>query len=64
MVSVQPESQNAQSLHNLLVPGTVMVPMQMVRGAHAPGNNQQGGRNVPNGQSSVGMGSSYSNFRG
>ena len=36
--SVQPESQNAQSFHNLPVPGTVMVPMQMVRGTQASGN--------------------------
>ena len=36
--SVQPESQNTQSFHNVPVPGTVMVLMQMVRGAQAPGN--------------------------
>ena len=61
---IQPGSQNAQSFHNLPVPGTVMVPMQMVCGTQASSNNQQDGRNVHNGQSSVGMGSSYSNFRG
>ena len=46
------------------VPGTVMVPMQMVRGTQASSINQPDGPSVPHGQSSVGMGSSYSNFRG
>ena len=61
---VQPEAQNTQSFHNVSVPNTVMVPMQMIRGAQAAGNSQQNSRNAPGGQSSVGMGSSYSNFRG
>ena len=59
-----PASQNAQNFHNVPVSGTVMVPIQMVRGAQAPVNNQQGDQNVPNGQNSVGMGSSYRNFWG
>ena len=34
---LQPESQNAQSFHNVPVPGTVMVPVQIICGAQAPG---------------------------
>ena len=51
--SIQPEQQSvaaSQSFHNVR--------------AQAPGNSQQSGRGVPGGQSSVGMGSSYGNFRG
>ena len=51
------------SFHNAPVPGTVMIPMQMAPST-APG--QQGNsstRAAPGGQNSVGMGSSYGNFR-
>ena len=53
------------SYHNVPVPGTVMVPVQMAPNVPPAQNTGSGGsRAAPGGQSSIGMGSSYQNFRG
>ena len=52
------------SFHNAPVPGTVMVPVQMAPNVAQGQQGNGGNRTAPGGQSSIGMGSSYNNFRG
>ena len=65
--SVQPGQQitvTGASFHNApAVPGTVNIYMQMTPSTALGQQGNSSNRAVPGGQSSVGMGSSYGNFR-
>ena len=65
--SVQPGQQDdvtGVSFHNAPVPSMVMVPMQMAPNVTPGQQGHSGNCAAPGGQSSIGMGSGYINFRG